>query len=166
MSQSLLRLATGSLLMSVALCATAGNGNASYQDLKLSGVLQEVPGPAARCPSQFGGSIAGFGDSGLLGRVAFLSSDCITPSGTSFTFSDGHFMITTMTGELLFANYSGQFVPTGVGTNFVFSNASFQITGGTGKYAKASGGGNLTGGEDMANGKGTIQLSGRVLLKH
>jgi hypothetical protein len=167
MSQSLLRLAAGSLLMSVAMCASAGpnKNTASQQDFTLSGVLQEVPGPSARCPSNFGGTIAGFGDSNVLGKVAFLSSDCITPNGSGFTFSAGHFMITTMTGELVFADYSGQFVPTGVGSNFVFSNATFQVTGGTGRYAKASGGGDLTGTEDMTTGKGTIQLTGRVLFK-
>jgi hypothetical protein len=165
MSQSLLRLAAGSLLMSVALCASAGNGNASYKDFTLSGVLQEVPGPSARCPSNFGGTIAGFGDTNLFGKVVFLSSDCITPNGSGYTFSAGHFMITTLTGELIFADYSGQFVPTGEGSNFVFSNATFQVTGGTGRYTKVSGGGDLTGGEDMATGKGTIQLNGRLLLK-
>lgn len=166
MSQSLLRLAAGSLLMSVALCASAGNGNSSYKDFTVSGVLQEIPGPSVRCASQFGGNIAGFGDSKLLGRVAFLSSDCITPNGSNYTFSDGHLVITTMTGELVFADYGGQFVATGLGTNYVFSSATFTITGGTGKYARASGGGALTGGEDMATGKGTLQLSGRILLKN
>jgi hypothetical protein len=166
MFKSLLRLATGSLMMSAALVASAGNGSASYQDLTISGVLQEAAGPSLRCPSKFGGNIAGFGDSDLFGRVAFLASDCITPNGVNYTFSDGRFMITTMTGEMVFATYSGQFVATGAGTNFVFSNATFQITGGTGKYAGASGGGALNGGEDMATGKGTIQLTGRVLLKH
>jgi hypothetical protein len=56
-------------------------------------------------------------------------------------------------------------VPTGEGTKFVFSNASFTITGGTGRYAKATGSGTLSGGEDMANGQGTIQLKGRILSK-
>ena len=166
MFQPLLRLATGSLMMSLALCASAGNGSTSYKDLTLSGVFQEAAGPAARCPSNFGGNIAGFGDSDLFGRVAFLASDCITPNGVNYTFSDGRFMITTMTGEMVFATYSGQFVATGAGTNFVFSNATFQITGGTGRYARATGGGTIAGGEDMATGKGTIQLTGRVLLKH
>ena len=66
---------------------------------------------------------------------------------------------------MVFASYSGQFVPTGEGTNFVFSNASFKITGGTGRYFKASGGGAITGGEDMTTGKGTIKLSGKISLK-
>ena len=164
MLKSVLRYATGAVLMSAAFCASAAP--ATYKDFKVSGVLQEIPGPSARCASNFGGTILGFGTSSLVGnKVTFLATDCITPSGTSYTFSDGRFLITTLTGELLFASYSGQFVPTGEGTNYVFSNASFQITGGTGRYAKATGGGALLGGEDMATGKGTIQLKGQVLLK-
>jgi len=163
MLNTVLRIATASILMSAALTATAAKS--TYQDLELSGTLQEIPGPSLRCASKFGGTILGYGESNVLGKVGFLSSDCITPNGTSYTFSDGRFMITTLTGELVFASYSGQFVPTGEGTNYVFSSASFQITGGTGKYAKASGGGAITGGEDMATGKGTIKLSGKILLK-
>jgi len=163
MLKTVLRIATVSILMSAALTATAGKK--ASQDLELNGTLQEIPGPSARCPSNFGGTILGYGDSNALGKVAFLSTDCITPSGTSYTFSDGRFLITTLTGEMLFASYSGQFVPTGEGTNFVFSNASFQITGGTGRYDKASGGGTLQGTEDMATGKGTIQLKGQIVTK-
>jgi len=163
MLKTVLRLATASVLMSAALTATAGKS--SYQDLELSGTLQEIPGPSPRCASQFGGTILGYGESNVLGKVGFLSSDCITPNGTSYTFSDGRFLITTLTGEMLFASYGGQFVPTGVGSNYVFNSATFTITGGTGKYAKASGGGDITGTEDMVTGKGTIKLSGKILLK-
>jgi hypothetical protein len=163
MFKSFLRFATTALLMSAAVGASATES--SYKDFELSGVLQEVPGPSLRCASQFGGTIMGYGSSELLGKVTFLSSDCITPNGTSFTFSDGRFMITTMTGELLFASYNGQFVPTGEGTKYVFSSASFQITGGTGRYARATGSGTLGGGEDMATGQGNIQLKGRILFK-
>jgi hypothetical protein len=163
MFKSFLRFATTALLMSAAVGASATES--SYKDFELSGVLQEVPGPSLRCASQFGGTIMGYGSSALLGKVTFLSSDCITPNGTSYTFSDGRFMITTMTGELLFASYNGQFVPTGEGTKYVFSSASFQITGGTGRYARATGSGTLGGGEDMATGQGNIQLKGRILFK-
>ena len=163
MFKSVLRLATGAVLMSAALCASANP--ATYKDLNLSGVLQEIPGPSVRCASKFGGTILGFGTSTTVGKVTFLASDCITPNGTTYTFSDGKFLITTMTGELIFANYSGQFVPTGEGTKFVFSGATFQVTGGTGRYAKATGGGDMTGGEDMTTGQGTIQLTGRILTK-
>jgi hypothetical protein len=163
MSKLALRLVAGSLLLSAAFGANAAKS--AYQDLELSGVLQEIPGVSLRCASKFGGTILGYGNSELLGRVSFLSSDCINQNGTSYTFTDGKFMITTLTGELLFANYNGQFVPTGEGTNYVFTNASFSITGGTGRYFKATGSGAISGGEDMATGKGTIQLKGRILLK-
>jgi hypothetical protein len=163
MFKSVLRLATGAVLMSAALCASAAP--AGYNEFQLSGVLQEIPGPSARCASNFGGTILGFGSSTTIGKVTFLASDCITPNGATYTFSDGRFIVTTLTGELIFANYSGQFVPTGEGSKFVFSNATFQITGGTGRYARASGGGNMNGGEDMTTGQGTIQLSGGILLK-
>ena len=161
MSKSVLRFAAAAVLFSTAI--GAGAAPASYQEFELSGVLQEIPGPSLRCASKFGGTIMGFGSSALLGKLSFLASDCITPDGSSFTFSDGRFMITTMTGELLFASYHGQFVPTGEGTKYVFSNAGFTITGGTGRYARASGSGTLGGGEDMATGQGRIQLKGRIL---
>ena len=164
MFKYVLRFATGAVLMSAALCASADP--ATYKDFKLSGVLQEIPGPSARCASNFGGTIQGFGSSSLVGnRITILATDCITPNGTSYTFSDGKLLITTLTGELLFANYSGQFVPTGEGTKYVFTGATFQVTGGTGRYVNASGGGDMTGGEDMATGQGTVQLTGRILTK-
>lgn len=164
MFKSVLRFATGAVLMSAALCASADP--AKYKDLKVSGVLQEIPGASARCASNFGGTILGYGTSSLAGdKVTFLATDCITPNGSTYTFSEGKFLITTLTGELIYANYSGQFIPTGEGTKYVFSNATFQVTGGTGRYARATGGGDLAGTEDMATGRGTIQLTGRILAK-
>jgi hypothetical protein len=164
MIKSALRLATSSLLLSASLCATAAAAPAE-QAFELKGTLQEIPGPSARCASKFGGTILGAGNSALLGRVVFISSDCITPMGPLYTFSDGRFIITTVTGEQVYASYSGQFVPTGEGTTYVFSNASFQITGGSGRYARASGGGALNGTEDMVTGRGKVQLTGRILFK-
>jgi len=162
MFKSVLRLATGTILLSAALCASAES--AKYRDFKVSGVLQEIPGPSSRCASNYGGTILGYGTS-TVGKVTFMAADCITPNGATYTFSDGKFMITTMSGELIFANYSGQFVPTGEGAKYVFSNATFQITGGTGRYAKASGGGDMAGTEDLVTGQGTIQLTGSILAK-
>lgn len=127
--------------------------------------MQEVVGPSLRCASKIGGTIAGHGEDSIFGKVAFIGTDCITPSGPLYNFSDGRFTIVTKTGELIFANYSGQFVPTGEGTKFIFSNATFQITGGTGRYFRASGGGGFTGGEDMATGAGTIKLDGKITYR-
>ena len=125
----------------------------------------EKAGPSARCPSQFGGTITGHGTSALVGRVAFVATDCITPMPPLFNFDQGRFIIMATNGDQIFASYSGQFVPTGVGAAYVFSGATFQITGGSGKYSKATGGGALTGGEDMVTGMGTVQLSGKIHYK-
>lgn len=163
MKKPSLLLSAAALSLSAPLVASAGA--LVTQPLVISGVVQEVVGPSLRCPSKVGGTIVGHGDGQLTGRVAFVGTDCITPSGPLFNFSDGRIIILTATGEQIFANYSGQFVPTGEGTKFVFSNATFQVTGGTGRYARASGGGNFTGGEDMATGAGTIALNGKITYK-
>lgn len=159
-----LRVAATSLLLCASFAASAGQ--LVTKPLVISGTIQELAGPSPRCASNFGGTIVGHGQDPVFGPVAFMGSDCITPSGPLFNFSDGRFTIVTYTGELIFANYSGQFVPTGEGTKFVFNNATFQITGGTGRYAKASGGGGFTGGEDMATGAGTIKLNGNITYRN
>ncbi len=155
------RCAAGALLLATSTAVLAAPPTVNVP-IEINGVLQEIPGPSLRCPSKFGGTIIGRGEGALTGPVAFIANDCITPAGTSFTFSAGKMIILAVAGDQIFADYSGQFVPTGVGTQFVFSNATFQVTGGTGKFSKASGGGSLTGGEDMATGQGTIKLSGKI----
>jgi hypothetical protein len=160
MTRTALRLGAALLLSLAAVSASANP--AQTRPFNLNGAILEVPGPSPRCPSQFGGTIVGHGESAVTGKVAFISSDCITPSGTLFNFTDGRLTIVTITGEQIFANYSGQFVPTGEGTKYIFSGATFQITGGSGRYSKASGGGTLSGGEDMAGGAGTLQLDGTI----
>lgn len=163
MSPSLLRLASAAALALASFSASAVT--AKTQAFELSGTLVEQAGPTARCPSQFGGTITGHGVSDQVGRVAFVATDCITPSGPLFNFNQGRFIIMTANGDQIFAAYSGQFVPTGVGAAFVYSAATFQITGGNGKYHKASGGGTLSGGQDMITGMGTVQLSGKIHYK-
>ena len=159
---SLPSLRLGAALLVSFSCLSAVAAPAVTRPFSLNGAILEVPGPSPRCPSNFGGTIVGHGETNIAGKVAFISSDCITPSGTLFNFSDGRLSIVTVTGEQIFANYSGQFVPTGEGTKYVFSGATFQITGGSGRYSKASGGGTLSGGEDMAGGVGTLQLQGTI----
>lgn len=160
MFTSTLRFAAAATLALATTCAVAAP--AVTRAFTVTGVFQEQVGPAPRCASQFGGNIAGFGTSTQMGRVAYLGSDCITPSGSLFNFSDGRFVIVTMSGEQIYANYSGQYVPTGVGTNYVFSGATFQITGGSGRYFKATGGGALKGGSDMVTGSGNLILDGTI----
>jgi hypothetical protein len=160
MIKTTLRTATIAALMLASIGASARP--ATSKPIEIAGVFQEQMGPSSRCPSTMGGSLAGHGNSGLLGQVAFVATDCVTPAGTMFTFSQGRFIIVTTSGDQIFANYSGQFVPTGDGTKYVFTGATFQITGGDGQYAKASGGGTLSGGEDIAIGAGNLKLSGQI----
>lgn len=161
MIKTTLRLATSAALLLATAAASASP--ASTKPFEISGVFQEQIGPAPRCASTLGGTLAGQGDSALLGKVAFIATDCITPMGSLYTFSQGRFIVVTTSGDQIFANYSGQFVPTGEGSKYVFSGATFQITGGNGAYAKASGGGTLTGGEDIVTGQGSLKLSGQIL---
>lgn len=154
-------LALCSVLLSASITASAATP--TVKPLEITGVLQEQVGPAPRCPTQFGGTITGHGNSALLGRVAFVATDCITPVAPLFNFSQGRFIIMTTSGEQIYAAYSGQFVPTGDGAKYVFSGATFQVIGGSGQYAKATGGGTISGGEDMATGAGTVQLSGQIM---
>lgn len=164
MQHAINRWAVGAAFALVSFASTSTAAPITYktESFEIAGVLLESAGPEERCPSQFGGTITGHGTSALLGRLAFVATDCITPSGPMFNFNRGNFIIMTTTGEQIFANYSGQLVPTGQGTQFVFNGASFQITGGTGRYLLASGGGSLQGNEDMATGAGALQLSGRI----
>ncbi len=160
MLKSTLRFATAATLAFAATCASADP--AMTRPLTISGVFQEQVGPQLRCASKFGGNLAGFGDSTQLGRVAYLGSDCITPSGNLFNFTDGRFMIVTTSGEQIYFKYSGQFVPTGEGANYVFSGATFNVTGGTGRYFKATGGGTFNGGSNMLTGSGTLRIDGQI----
>ena len=160
--RALARPAAATLLLAASASASAASWET--QTLDVEGVLVETVGAADRCPTKFGGTISGHGTSELMGgKVVFIATDCITPTPPLFNFSNGKFIVMTTSGEQIFANYSGQMIPTGDGAKYVFSNATFQVTGGTGQFSKVSGGGDLTGGEDMITGAGTIKLSGRVL---
>jgi hypothetical protein len=166
MFKSFLRAVARPAVVSLLLAASASASAGSWvvKPIEIEGVLVEATGPADRCLSKFGGTISGHGESKLMGgKVVFIATDCITPVGPLFNFSNGKFVVMTTSGDQIFANYSGQFVPTGEGARYVFSGATFQVTGGTGKYARATGGGTLSGGEDMVTGAGDIKLSGNLL---
>ncbi|HEY1149173.1 MAG TPA: hypothetical protein VGF27_11405 [Pseudoduganella sp.] len=161
MQNSIWRFMAGTALSLVTLASQAGTVYKTVS-LEASGVLQEAAGPAARCPTRFGGSITGFGDSALIGRHAFVATDCIKASYPIFESSRGQLILLTTAGDQIFVTYSGQMVPTGDGAKYVFTGGTFQIVGGTGLYKNASGGGTLDGAEDMATGQGTMKMTGRI----
>lgn len=159
MMKSAFQFVIGSTLV---LATAAASAATVTKPLTISAMIQERVGPSLRCPSQFGGVITGQADSALLGRAVVIGTDCITPSGPLFNFSRGKMIIVSTTGEQIYADYSGQFVPTGEGAKYVFSGATFQVTGGTGRYFRATGGGSLNGFEDMVTGLGNAELSGTI----
>jgi hypothetical protein len=162
MQNAIHRAVLGAAIAMASAATVAAPISYKTESFEVAGVLQEAAGPEERCPSQYGGTITGHGSSALLGRLAFVATDCITPSGPLFTFDKGRFIIMTTSGEQIFASYSGQFVPTGQGAQYIFSGATFQITGGTGRYLLASGGGSLQGNEDMLTGVGALKLTGKI----
>lgn len=156
------------LLSSLALMAasfTASAGPNVVKALEIKGVFNEKVGPAPQCKSKLGGKLAGHGETVEGTPVAFVGGDCFTQSGTTFTFSNGKFILLYPNGDQIFADYSGQFLPTGAGTAYVMNGGTFTITGGSGTYARAIGGGYLSGTEDLSTGAGTIGLSGHVYYK-
>ena len=107
-----------------------------------------------------------------LGSVRATSQDCINPLGldpnvpTAFGFVSGTglqgLVFTTSTGEQVHAVYAGTLTPQ-AGRPYAI-NGFFVVTGGTGRYARASGGGTLTGTENIAASpaQGEIALTGRI----
>ncbi|MDY0964857.1 hypothetical protein [Massilia sp. CFBP9026] len=158
-----LRLLPSLVLMAASLSASAGP--TVTRALEVKGVFNEKVGPATQCASTLGGKLAGHGETADGTPVAFVGGDCFAQSGTTFTFSNGKFVLLFPNGDQIFANYGGQFLPTGAGTAYVMNGGTFTITGGSGTYARATGGGYLSGTEDLSTGAGTIALSGRVSYK-
>ncbi len=162
MNTSSLRFAVASLLLGASFTASADS--LVTKPLVIAGAFHEVLGPSLRCTSKLGGTLVGHGNDPVLGPVAFMGKDCVTPNGPLLTFSGGRITLLTQSGEVIYANYSGQAVPTGDG-KVVFSNATFQITGGSGRYRQASGGGDFTGSQELLTGAGNIKLSGKITYR-
>jgi hypothetical protein len=107
------------------------------------------------------GNISGTGQASQLGKISIASTDCINPiSETVFSFfSSDQLVITTASGEQIFATYSGTLTVQG---QFGIINGGYLIGGGTGRYAQAAGAGIVNGQEDMLTGKGQVQLFGTI----
>jgi hypothetical protein len=114
----------------------------------------------------YGGAITGSGISSF-GSVSIAANDCITPAEDYSYFSfQGKMTFTLFSGDEIFADYSGLFVPTRVPSIFTLKDSFFDITGGTGRFLRADGGGNLFGTEgissDFSRGVGFIQATGNI----
>ena len=119
-------------------------------------------------PSLPGGTITGSGISSF-GAVSLAGKDCMTPAADlSFSFQ-GKMIFTFFSGDEIFADYGGRFVPTLFPSIFTLKNSFFDITGGTGRFLSADGGGSLLGTEqissDFSSGWGLIQAAGDINLQ-
>ena len=140
--------------------AMASMASAQAALLTINAVIHEQVGyqPHLGC---FGGTITGSGMSSLLGTVSIAANDCITPVGNSLSF-EGQMTFTVSTGDEIFADYFGLFVPTRVPSIFTLKDSFFDITGGTGRFLGADGGGKLFGTEDILSGWGLMQARGEI----
>ena len=121
------------------------------------------------------GSVQATGSATHLGTVTAASSDCINPQGvfnpsgpTSFSFASNGtgttgLVFTASNGDLLFATYSGALAAQPSGPHRI--SGQFVITGGTGRFLGATGGGTLSGYEDISqvvSGHGEIEAIGTI----
>lgn len=150
---------TSMLLMTSAMSIIAADVMSA--PLTITAIINEQIDFAPGCPSLVGGTISGTGISSPLGNISLAGNDCFTPIETGFSFA-GKMVLTVSRGDELFADYSGFFTPTSYPSIFAFTNSIFKLTGGTGDFLNATGGGKLSGGENIQTGVGFIYASGNI----
>jgi hypothetical protein len=131
------------------------------------GFIETIAGPQGSCDAI--GSVTGVGLEPQLGVVRLTSQDCINVIGFDtatgvpiYRFAGDGLSFTLANGQMLFGRYEGTFTPQADGTYRIAGQ--FTVTGGTGRYSKATGGGTLSGVEDISTvpAKGVVQLTGTI----
>lgn len=158
----------------VAVLSSSAAADAGPRPFKAQLTLTEtVTFPGTPC---FGiGSVQAVGTATHLGKVTATSQDCFTPIGVfdpgapnSFSFSSlgtgpTGLVFTAANGDVLFATYSGTVKAQPSGPHRI--EGQFTITGGTGRFIGATGGGTLSGYEDISqivSGHGQIEAVGTI----
>jgi len=172
MSRRLLRAAVLATACLAPACFSSWAQAQSLKSFKAVLTFVEHVKPNYALPCFATGSLEGGGQATAgLGRVTASSQDCINPIGdpstaTAFGFVSGTgqqgLVLTTTSGEQVYGVYAGTLTAQSGGPHAI--NGFFDITGGTGRYARASGGGTLTGTENIAASpaQGEIALTGRI----
>jgi hypothetical protein len=128
------------------------------------------------CPGtpNWAGMTVGKGTASHMGKIAFVATDCVAPSGYSLTFTGGKLAITAANGDKLYINYFGLFMPSGTFSASklpIFAlhkeGSAFSIVGGTGRFANATGSGLMSGQEEVSAdwdipSTGQMQLDGYI----
>jgi hypothetical protein len=119
------------------------------------------------------GSVQASGTAVNLGKFTAASTDCINPQGifnpvgvNSFSFSStpASLVFVFDSGDLLYITYSGTLTPHLPGPHRL--TGQFVITGGTGRFFGSTGGGVLSGQEDISQviyGQGTADAIGTII---
>lgn len=172
--RSLLRVCAALVLGSLVGTAAATYPARDAQDFNLKLRLEETI-IFTGAPPCFGvATLTGRGWASDIGEITAQSQDCVNPKGTFdpsaiatnafvFTSQPTTLRITTGNGDLIFMTYSGTLTPRRDGLHRI--RGHFVITGGTGRFAQATGGGMLTGSEDLSQittGRGTVYGSGTI----
>lgn len=108
------------------------------------------------------GTTTGTGQASGLGAVTGTGTDCIHASLKGrFSFRNGTMTIVTAAGERIRADYSGALTRTATARVYTIAG-TYRITGGTGRFATASGGGALSGVENLFTLRGKLSFTGTV----
>lgn len=116
------------------------------------------------CPSAIGGSTTGTGVATQMSVVTLVATDCVTPNGTTYTFSNGVLTLTASNGDELTASYYGTLLPlvSSVPTPIYIIDGRYTVTGGTGRLTGATGSGYLKGVMNLQTGQGQYTLTGML----
>lgn len=174
MNHSVLPAARG--LAAVLLAAFATSGIASEpksKPFKAELTVTESVTLLGAAPCFAIGTVQATGTATHLGKFTAASQDCINPRGVfdpsgpnSFSFASGAagLVFIAANGDNLFAAYSGNLTAQPTGPHHI--TGQFVITGGTGRFLGATGGGILTGYEDISqvvSGFGQIKAIGKIV---
>jgi hypothetical protein len=171
---------SAALLFACSVLASAAN--AETFTASLTNVELLIPQPMTpSCPQR--GVLTGYGDSSLLGSSTAAATDCVTvlDNGAKLKFDHGVMALSTAAkapgnpklpkdAGTIFLSYSGTFALTGMTATeltYTMTSGTFTINGGTGKYARATGGGSMSG-QTIGNvnptipGKGNLKAEGLI----
>jgi hypothetical protein len=141
--------------VAVALAASQAMAQTTPVPFKATVVFSEVVTFNLEPPCFASGALSGSGAATWMGKVTGASQDCTNPIGpfsptASFQFSSVNLVLNdASSGEQLTGTYSGTLTYTPDAPHQISGN--FVITGGTGRFAGATGGGTMSGYEDIGH---------------
>jgi hypothetical protein len=159
--QALTRSIISAILPAILMFPSVTLADATSRPLKASVETHEQAGFRPDCPSKFGGTTTGIGKSTHMGKVSVKADDCITPMEDHFIF-EGTFALTAANGDTVTGSYKGAFLPADDQSRYNLTDAKFEISGGTGRFRGAKGMAELKGDQDIATGKGKIEIDGTI----